>query len=73
MTTYTYTLSYRSRTGSFVRVGFNSEARMFDCAAEIDRNGGELLDAVREVWEVREGRAHFLRVEHYRNGKPQAA
>jgi hypothetical protein len=73
MTIYTYHITYRSRTGAFKRVGMNTEALMFDAAVQVDREGGELLSAVREVWEVREGHAHFLRFEPYRNGKPQAA
>ena len=73
MTTYTYHITYITRYGTRERVGMGTEEQMFASALQVDREGGELLSAVREVWEVREGRAHFLRFEPYRNGVPQAA
>ena len=72
MTTYTYHITYTTRTGRFERVGMGTEEQMFASALQVDREGGTLIEAVREVWEVREGRAHFLRFEPYRNGRPIA-
>ena len=73
MTTYTYHITYITSYGTRERVGMGTEEQMFASALQVDREGGTLIEAVREVWEVREGRAHFLRFEPYRNGKPQAA
>ena len=70
MTTYTYHITYITRYGTRERVGMGTEEQMFASALQVDREGGTLIEA---VWEVREGRAHFLRFEPYRNGKPQAA
>lgn len=72
MTTYTYMISYINRYGVYTRVGFDSENKMFDAAARVDREGGELLNASREVWEEIDGVAHFLRTESYRLGVPTA-
>lgn len=71
MTTYTYSITARTRLGRFYKAGFGTEAKMFEAAVAIDREGGELLSAVREVWEEANGIAHFLRVEPYRMGQPQ--
>lgn len=72
MFTYTYSISTRTRYGTFQKIGFGTEEQMFAAAVQVDHEGGELLDAVREVWEVREDVAHFVRFEHYRNGRPIA-
>lgn len=72
MTTYTYSLAARTSTGRFYKMGVGSEAALFDAAVAIDREGGELLSTVREVWEQTDGVARFLRAEPYRMGVPVA-
>ena len=72
MTTYTYSLTACTNTDRFYKMGVGSEAALFDAAVAIDREGGELLSAVREVWEQADGVARFLRAEPYRMGIPVA-
>lgn len=72
MTTYTYSLTARTNTGRFYTMGVGSEAVLFDAAIAIDCEGGELLSAVREVWEQADGVARFLRAEPYHMGVPTA-
>lgn len=72
MTTYTYSLTARTNTGRFYTMGVGSEAALFEAAVAIDREGGELLSAVREVWEQTDSVARFLRAEPYRLGVPVA-
>ena len=72
MTTYTYSLTACTNTGHFYKMGVGSEAALFDAAVAIDRKGGELLSAAREVWEEIGGIARFLRAEPYRMGIPVA-
>lgn len=72
MTTYTYSLTVRTNSGRSYKMGVGSEAALFDAAVAIDREGGELLSAVREVWEQTDSVARFLRAEPYRLGVPVA-
>lgn len=71
MIDYTYTISTINRFGIRQRIGFGSEEQMFAACVALDREGGELLSATREVWDVYDGVAHFLRMEPYYAGKPQ--
>lgn len=68
MITYTYSLTARTNTGRFYKESVGSEAALFSAAVAVDREGGELLSAVREVWEETDGVARFLRVEPYAGG-----
>jgi len=70
MTTYTYMISYINRYGVYTRVGFGSEDKMFEAATRVDREGGELLNASREVWEEIKGVARFIRIDRYSMGVP---
>lgn len=70
MTTYTYSLTARTNTGRSYKMGVGSETALFNAAVAIDHEGGELLSAVREVWEEIGGVARFLRAEPYRMGIP---
>lgn len=72
MTTYTYSLTARTNSGRSYKMGVGSEAALFNAAVTIDREGGELLSAVREVWEQTDGMARFLRAEPCRMGVPVA-
>jgi hypothetical protein len=67
---YTYSLTARTATGHFYNMGFGCEPELFQAAVAIDREGGELLSAVRDVWEEIGGVARFLRAEPYRMGIP---
>lgn len=72
MKTYTYAISGYDAAGHYFRCGMGSEEQMFHMALTISLEGGELLSAVREVWEEIGGVAHFLRTEPYRMGAPVA-
>lgn len=71
MTTYTYSATARNEYGRICKAGFGTEAAMMDWAVAIDRQGCELLTAVREVWEEVNGWAHLISVETYKMGRPQ--
>jgi hypothetical protein len=71
MTTYQYSATYADKYGFVQCVGFGSEQALFDFAVAIDREGGSLLSADREVYEVANGYAHLTRLEPYFMGKPQ--
>lgn len=70
MTLYTYSLTARTARGDFYKMGCGSESDFFKAAVAIDREDGELLSAVREVWEENGGVARLLRIEPYRMGVP---
>lgn len=70
MMTYTYALSGYDAAGRYFRCSMGSEEQMFRTALAISSEGGELLSAVREVYEEINGVAHFVRIETYRMGFP---
>jgi len=70
MTLYTYSLTAYTARGNFYKAGYGSESDFFKAAVAIDREGGELLSAVREVWEESGGIAKLLRIESYSMGFP---
>lgn len=71
MIDYTYTISTINRFGIHQRIGFGSEEQMFAACIALDREGGELLSAVREVWDVRDGIARCVAIQPYYAGVPQ--
>ena len=68
--TYTYSISYYDNNGHFSKVGMGTEEQMFATALEIDRQGGELRTAVREVWEQTDGIIRLVKIQPYKMGKP---
>ena len=70
MTTYTYHIDIRYPNGRKERIGMGTEGQMFTAAVDADNMGCELLEAAREVWNVKDGVAKFVRFDYYRNGKP---
>ena len=68
--TYTYSISFIDNRGHFSKVGMGTEEQMFETALEIDRQGGELRTAVREVWEQTNGIVHLVKIQPYKMGKP---
>lgn len=71
MTTYTYSATVRNERGYICKADFGTEVAMMDWAAAVDRQGYELLTAVREVWEEVNGWVHLVCVETYKMGRPQ--
>lgn len=67
---YTYSLGGYDAAGRFFKIGVGTEEQMFRVALAINLDGGELISAVREVWEEVNGLAHLLRIEPYRLGSP---
>jgi hypothetical protein len=70
MTVYTYSLSYIDNRNHFNKVGMGTEEQLFDTAVALDRQGAELIEAVREVWEQVDGIARFIKAQPYKMGKP---
>lgn len=70
MTVYTYSLTYIDNRNNLVKVGMGTEERLFDTAVALDKQGMELTEAVREVWEQTDGVARLIKVQPYRMGKP---
>ena len=72
MKTYTYTLSGYDAAGHYFRCSTGSEEQMFHMALAVSLEGGELLSAVREVYEEVNEIVHFIRTEIYHMGIPVA-
>lgn len=70
MTSYTYTLEYKDNRGLWHKVGMGTQRQMMNTAVAIDRQGGTLLDAMRETWNTDNGVATLYKVERYSMGKP---
>ena len=68
--TYTYSISFTDKNGSFFKVGMGTEEQIFETALEIDRQGGELRTVVREIWEQIDGVIHLVKIQPYKMGKP---
>ena len=68
--TYTYSISFMDKNGSFSKVGMGTEEQMFETALEIDKLGGELRTVVREVWEQVDGIIRLVKTQPYKMGKP---
>lgn len=71
MTEYGFSLTYTDKYGCFNKASCGTEEQMFEIALAVWKEGGNLLSASREVYEVSDGYAHLTRLDSYFMGKPQ--